>query len=125
LDLKNRGLLTNLHELDETDQTFLNEILNEERKAKIGAQALFRLSEILHTLHKREVVVLVDEYDTPMSYATQYGYFGEVCLHKPCMIQIFLDIFKANVFFRKVFSPLLKVGVFTFYDLNTHPKLKL
>ena len=110
-DLQDRGLLTNLHELNKMDHTFLNEILNDE--AKIGAKALFKLTKILHTLHKREVVVLVDEYDTPTSYATQYGYFSEVCLHKPRMVQILLDIFKADIFFRNIFSPLLKVGIFT------------
>lgn len=83
LDLKHRGLLTNLHELDETDRTFLNQILNEELNAKIGPRALFKLTKVLHTLHKRQVIVLVDEYDTPTSHATHYGYFTEVCLHKP------------------------------------------
>jgi hypothetical protein len=116
--LKKRGLLTHLHELDDTDHTFLNQIQNEECKAKVEAQALFRLTEILHILHKRKVIVLVDEYDTPTSYATQYGYSTEVCLNKPSMVWILLNILKANDFFRKVFSPLLKVGVFTFHDLN-------
>jgi hypothetical protein len=120
LDLQRRGLLTNIHELDNMDQTFLNKLLDEEHDTKIEAQALFRLTKILCTLHKREVVVLVDEYDTPTSYAAQYHYFDEVCLHKLCMVQNSLNIFKANIFFRKVFSPLLKVGVFTFYNLTTH-----
>jgi hypothetical protein len=105
-ELESRGLLTNLHELDDTDRTFLNQILNEERKAKVEAveaQALFRLTEVLHILHRREVILLVDEYDTPTSYATQYGYSTEVCLHKPSMVWILLNILKANVFFRKVF----------------------
>ena len=119
LDLKNRGLLTNLHELDETDRTFLNQILDEELKAKIGVRALFRLTEVLHTLHRREVIVLVDEYDTPTSHATRYGYFTKVCLHKPSIVWILLNLSKANIFFRKVFSPLLKVGVFTSHDLIT------
>ena len=110
-DLRDCGLLTNLHELNKTDHTFLNEILNNE--AKIKAKALFKLTKILHTLHKRRVVVLVDEYDTPTSHAVQYDYFTEVCLHKPRMVQILLNVFKANIFFRNVFSPLLKVGIFT------------
>ncbi|KAI9509991.1 hypothetical protein F5148DRAFT_1374784 [Russula earlei] len=90
-DLKRRGFLSNLDELNEVDRSFLDQILNEEHKANIEAKALFRLTEVLHTLHKREVVVLVDEYDTPTSYAIRHGYFTE-----------------ANVFFRKVFSSLLK-----------------
>ena len=83
-------MLTNLHELGETHCTFINQVLNEEHKAKIQAnlpvdseEALFMLTEVLHVLHKREVIVLVDEYDTPMSYATQHDYFTDVVrLHK-------------------------------------------
>ena len=68
LDLEEHGLLTNLHELTERDQTRLKEILDGECKAKIGEEALlFWLTKVLKTLHKREVVVLVDEYDTPTS----------------------------------------------------------
>ncbi|KAI9509989.1 hypothetical protein F5148DRAFT_1374783 [Russula earlei] len=105
-DLKRRGILSNLDELDEVDRSFLDQILNEEHKANIEAEALFRLTEVLHTLHKREVVVLVDEYDTPTSYAIRHGYSTE-----------------ANVFFRNVFSSLLKVGVFTSYEPTTHPEV--
>jgi hypothetical protein len=71
-------LLTNLHELDDIHRTFLNRILDEEHKAEVDARALFRLTRVLHFLHKREVIVLVDEYDTPTSYATQHDYFPEV-----------------------------------------------
>jgi hypothetical protein len=81
-DLKRRGFLPNLHELDETDRTFINQILNQGHKAEVEAQALFRLTEILHILHKREVILLIDEYDTPTAYASQYGYLTKVRLHK-------------------------------------------
>jgi hypothetical protein len=87
-DLKRRGLLSNLHELDETHRTFINEILREGNKASVEAQALFQLTEILHTLHKREVILLIDEYDTPTAYASQYGYFSKVRFHKPSMLRI-------------------------------------
>jgi len=41
--------------------------------------ALFRLTNVVHELTKRPVIVLVDEYDTPTSHAVQHGYFPEAC----------------------------------------------
>jgi len=37
------------------------------------------MTEILHVLHRKQVL-LIDEYDTPTSYAVQNGYFPDVCL---------------------------------------------
>jgi hypothetical protein len=85
LDLRRRGLLTNLHELDERDRTFVDQILSGELRRKKWTRALFRLTEVLQSLHKRDVIVLIDEYDTPTSYATNCGYFPEVSLRKPSM----------------------------------------
>ena len=113
LDLEKRGLLTDLHEL-------YDRLLTGELKPKELARALVKLTG-LKALHKQDVIVLIDEYDTPTSHATHYGYFTEVCLHKPSMIWIFLNILKANIF-RKVFA---KSGCVYVHDLTTHLKLKL
>ena len=86
LDLLERGLLTNLHELHETSRTFVNQVVNRELPADEWPESLSKLTDILYTLHKREVIVLIDEYDTPTAHATRYAYFDEVCLHQPSMV---------------------------------------
>jgi len=86
LDLLERGLLTNLHELHETSRTFVNQVVNRELPADEWPESLSKLTDILYTLHKREVIVLIDEYDTPTAHATRYGYFDEVRLHQPSMV---------------------------------------
>ena len=39
--------------------------------------ALFMLTRMLHEHYDEEVVVIIDEYDTPISYAHKYGYEDE------------------------------------------------
>ena len=40
--------------------------------------SLKNLSEILYVLYKRKVIVLIDEYDTPLLRATEYGYYDRM-----------------------------------------------
>ncbi|KIM76795.1 hypothetical protein PILCRDRAFT_12500 [Piloderma croceum F 1598] len=89
--LETSGKFNNRGELDNSKQLFLDNVLKKTLDDSEWPTALFRLTTLLNTLSKRLVVVLVDEYDTPTSYAVQHGYFDD-----------------ANNFFRKVFSPLLK-----------------
>ena len=123
-DLLKRGLLPDLEKLHKVDFDFLNQILNRELRADEWQGSLARLSDILYTLHNKDVVVLLDEYDTPTAHATHYGYYTEVRLHQPSVEWILLDFSKANVFFRQVFSPLLKVGASTSHNLTTHLNIK-
>jgi hypothetical protein len=115
LRLAENGLLNNQQELHEIDRAFLGQILNDQLADKNLPDALFRLTKILRTLNKKEVVVLIDEYDTPTSYATRHGYFSEVCSSR--IMSSVTHPRQANEFFRDVFSPLLKVRVFEFFGL--------
>jgi len=63
-------------ELGRSEQKILNNILE---KMLDDLEWPTALTTLLNTLSNRRVVVLVDEYDTPTSYAVQYGYFAEVC----------------------------------------------
>jgi ABC-type branched-subunit amino acid transport system ATPase component len=64
--LVKHGLLKNRDELEENDQKFLERVLDNRLDVmKDLPYALVRLTEILHALNKREVIVLIDEYDTP------------------------------------------------------------
>ncbi|MCL2122011.1 MAG: ATP-binding protein, partial [Clostridiales bacterium] len=40
--------------------------------------ALFFLMECLHAYHKKRVIVLLDEYDSPLDYAVRNGYYPEM-----------------------------------------------
>jgi len=79
LDLEDDGYFKNRHELTNNRRKFLDDVLNETLPDSKLPTALFELTHLLHTLNNRAVVVLIDEYDTPTSYAVQKGYFSEVC----------------------------------------------
>jgi hypothetical protein len=111
-NLQKQGLLSNRDELDELDRTFLTQVMNRTLPADEWPETLYKLTGILRTIHKRDVIVLIDEYDTPAAHASENGYFSEVCLDQPSLMSILVDLLKANDFFRDVFQPLLKVSVF-------------
>ena len=92
-DPQKQGLLTNRDALDEVDGTFLTQVMNRtlpavrqmnDRKYYLN----FRLTTILRTIHNRDVIVLIDEYDTPAVHANKHGYFSKVCLHQRSLISI-------------------------------------
>jgi hypothetical protein len=112
-DLENRGFFKNRLDLGVNTQRFLDNVLKKKLDDSEWPDALFDLTRVLHLLYKRKVVVLVDGYDTPTSYALQYGFFLEVRLiYELYVVLVFTTLLQAKEFFRKVFSPLLKVGVF-------------
>lgn len=118
-ELEDSGVFKNSHELPTHQHIFLQEVLEEKLADWRWPDALFELTELLHTLHKRKVVVLVDEYDTPMSYAMRHGYFPEVCLY-PALEHnlVFQCVLQANYFFQMVSTQLLKVGTFCSAELS-------
>ena len=79
-DLADSGAFENRSELGEYEQKFLDAVLKRDLPDSDWPIVLFRLTRMLHQLHKRRVVVLVDEYDTPISCAAQHGYYAEVSL---------------------------------------------
>ena len=74
------GYFTNREELTGEHRTFVDEIMKGERADVNWTKALFELTEIVHLLTNRLVLLLIDEYDTPTSNAIRHGYFPEVCL---------------------------------------------
>jgi hypothetical protein len=69
------GLHKNLQDIH---QTFLNDVLREKLDDSKWAKVLYKLTKLLHTLYGREVIVLIDDYDSPLSHAAPHGYFSEV-----------------------------------------------
>ena len=102
-------------ELPEYRREFLEAVLEGTTPDAELSDVLYDLSDVLHTLHRRQVVVLIDEYDTPTTYAVQRGYACEVCdLSEPSIPFSFPS--QANNFFHEAFSRLLKVGIFVGVD---------
>ena len=64
VQLKNAGFFQNLDKLPES---IIAEMLPDQKWSAV----LLDLTEVLHSLHEKLVIVLIDEYDFPMSYAAQ------------------------------------------------------
>jgi len=77
--LEDLGVFRGRHKLPKNQEVFLNKLLTGTLADSWWPASLFKLTQVLHTLHKKGVVVLVDEYDTPISHATQCDYLPEVC----------------------------------------------
>jgi hypothetical protein len=78
-EMQNAGYFSGSHELGEAYQTFLRDVLRGQLAKGKLPRALYKLTELVHQLTKRRPIVLIDEYDTPTSYAVQNGYFPDVC----------------------------------------------
>ncbi len=78
--LEDSGFFQNRHELPKNQLKFLEAVLKGTVTDSQLHKVLFKLTEIFHVLHRKQVVVLIDEYDTPTSHAVRDGYFPEVCL---------------------------------------------
>jgi hypothetical protein len=67
------------NKLSKLSQTYLKDIMKfglpDAEWPAIGLQ----LTRMLHRVNKKKVIILIDEYDTPMSSALQNGYLREVC----------------------------------------------
>ena len=77
-DLKDHGYFKSKLELSHTKRKFLRHLLKRKLPDRNWTRALYLLTDIVHKLAKREVIVLVDEHDTPMSEALRRGYLEEV-----------------------------------------------
>jgi len=80
VQLKNAGFFQNLDKLPKSGQNLVKDSIAETLPNQKWSAVLLDLTEVLHFLHKKPVIVLIDEYDSPMLYAAQYPYFHEVCL---------------------------------------------
>jgi hypothetical protein len=113
------GLFADRRKLDEISQKFIDDLLNDTLADSKWPTALSTLTELLHILHQVRVVVLVNEYDAPTSYAMRCGFFSKVCLLPASSVeQLFTITVQANIFFRRVFASLLKVRMLDY--CHTH-----
>jgi hypothetical protein len=73
------GYFLRSQELDEGYQTFLRDVLKRRLSKDQLHSALYHLTSAIAQLMKRKTIVLIDEYDTPASYAAKHNYFPDVC----------------------------------------------
>jgi hypothetical protein len=60
-------------------QTFLRDVLRRQLPKTQLYTALYELTKVVARLTHRRLIVLIDGYDTPTSYAVQNNYFSDVC----------------------------------------------
>ena len=64
--------------LTETDRIFFDRILAMDMDDSDASLALYQLSNFLYRYYGKKVIILLDEYDTPMQEANMCGYLDEL-----------------------------------------------
>ena len=64
--------------LTDTDRAFFDRILAVEMRDSDATFALYQLSDYLYRYYGKKVIILLDEYDTPMQEAYVNGYWDEL-----------------------------------------------
>ncbi|MEI6258622.1 MAG: AAA family ATPase [Deltaproteobacteria bacterium] len=96
---------TSLHD-EEVRQHAL--LLNQEAGKSLSEQALFLFMQWINRATGQKIIVLIDEYDTPIHAGHQYGYYDEVILF---MRNLLSGAFKDNSCLKKgVITGVLRIS---------------
>ena len=90
--LKDSNILT------DADRTFFNRVMSEDMEESDASSALYQLSDYLYRYYGKKVIILLDEYDTPMQEAYVNGYWQELVTFTR---SLFNSSFKTNPFLLK------------------------
>lgn len=103
--------------LTDADRAFFDRILAEEVRDSDATSALYQLSDYLYRYYGKKVIILLDEYDTPMLEAFVHGYGDELVAFTRSM---FNSAFKTNPHLeRAVMTGITRVSKESiFSDLN-------
>ncbi len=108
---KYKTIMSNLYkehkyvlENPDIDEKFYNRIIKMEEESEL-ADALSYLVEYLNKYYNEQVIVLLDEYDTPILHGYEKGYYREII---DFMRQLFVTTFKPNPV-----NPPVKKGIIT------------
>ncbi len=109
--LKESDVLTN------ADRQYFERILSEDVKDSDMTSSLYQLSDYLSRYYGKKVIILLDEYDTPMQEAYVYGFWEELVAFTR---SLFNSTFKTNPFMaRSVMTGITRVSKESiFSDLN-------
>lgn len=103
--------------LTDADRAFYDCMLSLKIDSDIATSSLYQLSDYLYRYYKKSVIILLDEYDTPMQEAYLHGYWEElVCF----MRNLFNSSFKTNPSLaRGLMTGITRVSRESFFsDLN-------
>ena len=103
--------------LSDTDKKYYVKMLSDDIKDSDATMALYQLSDYLQRYYGKKVIILLDEYDTPMQEAYVSGYWEELVAFTRSM---FNSTFKTNPFLlRGVMTGITRVSKESiFSDLN-------
>lgn len=87
------SFLLNSDVLIEADKDFYRKVMEADMKETIATSALHQLSNYLYRYYGKKVIILLDEYDTPMQEAYVNGYWEELVSFTRSM---FNSTFKTN-----------------------------
>lgn len=62
----------------ESDKKYFNRIINENCSVQDLEASLFKLSEYLNKYYNQKVIILIDEYDTPIHHSYFSGYYSHM-----------------------------------------------
>ncbi len=79
--------------ISDIDKNFFNKILNNQASKVEYQVSLGQLSHVLSTIYKSRVVVIIDEYDTPIQEGYSNNYYDEVISF---MRNLFSNVLKDN-----------------------------
>ncbi len=102
--------------LDEQEKEFFSSV-SAEMKGYMATSSLGTLSEYLYRYYGKKVIILLDEYDTPMQEAYVYGYWEELMEFTRSLLN---STFKTNPYLdRAVMTGITRVSKESiFSDLN-------
>ena len=102
--------------LSNTEKNFINRVLNEMSEVD-ATMAIHQLARFLHKYYGKKVIILLDEYDTPMQEAYVHGYWEELVFFTR---SIFNSTFKTNPYLaRGIMTGITRVSKESiFSDLN-------
>ena len=103
--------------LSDADRAYFDRILQPQVSIPDVTSALYQLSDFLHRYYGKKVIVLLDEYDTPMQEAYINGYWQEIT---EFFRGLFNTTFKTNMYFsRAILTGITRVSKESiFSDLN-------
>ena len=103
--------------LSGADRAYFDRMLEQEISNTDATSALYQMSDYLYRYYGRKVIILLDEYDTPMQEAYLHGFWDEIVAFSR---SLFNSAFKTNPWLeRAIMTGITRVSKESiFSDLN-------